>query len=389
MLNPSVNESVILGVNDLLIVDGVIAGKQPVIYSNMCSWLHTSILLLTRQQDSESLQRALLSSLAAVPACLEVSLHQVQARLDEITLQQTLSVLCEGIQSLPSPDEDLWLAIDDTHRFEQADVYMCEAISSGQFLLDETSLTHNRLLIPLHYSSKVVALLELMLDRPATSAKLRSELRLLVEIYENLFALLTESERDSLTGLFNRRTFDVRLNKMLRAQKKKKQDALQQLKDRDKRQTSIAADAWLAVIDVDFFKRVNDEHGHVVGDEVLLRLAQKMQSSFRSSDLLFRFGGEEFVVVLEPVSFDMAELALERFRASVATHEFPLVGRITISIGFARISENDFPTTILDYADKALYYAKDQGRNRVYNYESLLASGRLRHLHEEGTVDLF
>ncbi len=356
----------------------------------MCSWLHNSILLLTRQQDSESLQRALLSSLAAVPGCIEVRLYQVQARLDEITVQQILTLLCEAGQSLPSQDDDLWQGIDDTRRIEQADAYMYEAISSGQFLLDETSLPHNRLLSPLHYSSKVVALLELMLDRQtAISDKLQSELCLLLEIYQNLFALLTESERDSLTGLFNRRTFDVRLNKMLRAQKKKKQDALQQLKDQDKRQTSIAADAWLAVIDVDFFKRVNDEHGHVVGDEVLLRLAQKMQNSSRSSDLLFCFGGEEFVVVLEPVSFAMAELALERFRASVATCAFPLVGKITISIGFARISENDFPTTILDYADKALYFAKDQGRNRVYNYERLLASGRLRSLHEEGSVDLF
>lgn len=355
----------------------------------MYSWLHNSIVLLTRQQDSESLQRALLCSLSAVPACVEIRLHQVQTRLDEIALQQTLSVLCGAGQSLSPLDEELWQAVDDTHRFGQADAYMCEAINSRHFLLDETSLPHNRLLIPLHYSSKVIALLELLLDRQVKLEPLQAELRLLVEIYENLFALLTESERDSLTGLFNRRTFDVRLNKMLRAQKKKRQDAWQQLKDRDKRQAVSMADAWLAVIDVDFFKRVNDEHGHVVGDEVLLRLAQKMQSSFRSSDLLFRFGGEEFVVVLEPVSFDMAELALERFRASVATHAFPLVGKITISIGFARISENDFPTTILDYADKALYYAKDQGRNRVYNYESLLDSGCLQPLHEEGTVDLF
>ena len=309
-------------------------------------------------------------------------------RLNEITLQQTLLALGNAMQSLPAEEESLW-QIDNTQRFEQADAYMCEAINSRQFLLDETSHTHNRLLIPLHYSSKVVGLLELMLDRKTESSNLQAELRLLVEVYENLFSLLTESERDTLTGLFNRRTFDVRLNKMLRAQKKKKSDATQQLKGRDKRQTSIAADAWLAVIDVDFFKRVNDEHGHVVGDEVLLGLAQKMQNSFRSSDLLFRFGGEEFVVVLEPVSFDMAELALERFRAAVATHAFPLVGKITISIGFARITENDFPTTILDYADKALYYAKDQGRNRVYNYESLLASGRLQPLPEEGTVDLF
>jgi len=355
----------------------------------MCSWLHNSILLLSRQQDSESLQRALLGSLAAVSGCVELSLHQVQTRLDDISVQQSLHLVCEAETSLPTQDEDLWQVIDDTHRIEQADAYMREAINSRHFLLDETSLPHNRLLIPLHYSSKVIALLELILDRQVTLEPLQTELRLLVEIYDNLFALLTESERDSLTGLFNRRTFDVRLNKMLRAQKKKKQDALQQLKDRDKRQSSIMADAWLAVIDVDLFKRVNDEHGHVVGDEVLLRLAQKMQNSFRSSDLLFRFGGEEFVVVLEPVSFAMAELALERFRASVATHVFPLVGKITISIGFARISENDFPTTILDHADKALYFAKDHGRNRVYNYENLLASGRLKPLHEEGTVDLF
>jgi PleD family two-component response regulator len=85
----------------------------------------------------------------------------------------------------------------------------------------------------------------------------------------------------------------------------------------------------------------------------------------------------------------MAELALERFRASIESFEFPLVGNVTVSIGFAKIEERDFPATILDYADKALYFAKDHGRNRVCNYETLLEQGELHAVQEEGSVDLF
>ena len=143
------------------------------------------------------------------------------------------------------------------------------------------------------------------------------------------------------------------------------------------------------ILDIDFFKRVNDEYGHVAGDEVLLRLSQKMKQDFRYTDLLFRFGGEEFVIILEPIPSAMAQATLERFRKNIAEYQFPLVGATTVSIGYAKITENDFPATILGYADKALYFGKEHGRNCVYNYEALIESGELGESSTEGTVDLF
>jgi diguanylate cyclase (GGDEF)-like protein len=145
---------------------------------------------------------------------------------------------------------------------------------------------------------------------------------------------------------------------------------------------------WLAMFDIDHFKRINDNYGHVYGDEVILLLAQMMRKSFRQSDVLFRFGGEEFVVLLNSLDEPTACAALERFRERVASHHFPQVGRVTVSIGFAHIGESDYPEIVLDRADKALYYAKQNGRNCTYGYESLASRGMLAPT-TSGSIDLF
>ncbi len=199
----------------------------------------------------------------------------------------------------------------------------------------------------------------------------------LLRIYRNYLAVLDYSERDELTGLLNRKTFDRAFERLLA------RDARVHLPRRDIEWVGRrgAADPqeqhWLAVADIDHFKRINDRFGHLYGDEVLLLLARLMRSTFRATDKLFRFGGEEFVVMLGRMSPASACETLERFRAAVEGFRFPQVGQVTISIGYTAVSATDTVSASFDRADSALYYAKQNGRNLVQCHENLLARGAI------------
>jgi len=210
----------------------------------------------------------------------------------------------------------------------------------------------------------------------------------IIKVCENFYTILAASEKDTLTGLLNRRTYKLKINTLLNRQYFKQRD-LNKKSNNNNRHLVEQDHTWLALIDIDFFKKVNDQVGHIYGDEVLLILSQLMKKSFRSNDLLFRFGGEEFVIVLEPITMIQAFNVLDEFRRKIEAHHFPLIGNITISCGFAKISEKDHPSTILDNADKAMYYAKENGRNSIYNYESLIEKSLIIDNDNEGEIQLF
>ncbi len=191
------------------------------------------------------------------------------------------------------------------------------------------------------------------LDGKEISPEERVLLMNLVTLYQNQVNVLDGMERDTLTGLLNRHTFDLRLMQITELRRKD------------------GGRAYLASLDIDHFKRVNDTYGHLYGDEVLLHFAQLMERNFRYTDFLFRFGGEEFIVLLSDTDDDGARDALERFRELVATFVFPAVGQVTVSIGYTHIAPGVLPTTLVDESDRALYYAKDNGRNRVIDYEQI------------------
>lgn len=122
----------------------------------------------------------------------------------------------------------------------------------------------------------------------------------------------------------------------------------------------------LLAIDLDHFKRINDLHGHQAGDDALREAAARMQASLRTSDLLFRYGGEEFVVLLGNTNEAGATVAAERIRRAMAREEMCRHGLpITVSIGVAVLAENDQAHALFARADAALYRAKAVGRNRV------------------------
>jgi diguanylate cyclase (GGDEF)-like protein len=214
----------------------------------------------------------------------------------------------------------------------------------------------------------------------------------LAALYSHCLAMLDYSEIDTLTGLLNRKTFDDKLIKIL--------TRLNSLGDelrhdnitvpRRRRGHGEGEEHWLAVMDIDHFKRVNDTYGHLIGDEVLLLVATLMKHSFRGEDKLFRFGGEEFVVLLKPAKREDAFRVFERFRKTIAEYQFPQVGTITISIGFTHIAAQDSPTVVLDAADEALYFAKGHGRNQVCNYDQLIAEGKIEvKKNISGEIELF
>jgi diguanylate cyclase (GGDEF)-like protein len=125
----------------------------------------------------------------------------------------------------------------------------------------------------------------------------------------------------------------------------------------------------LIILDIDHFKRVNDTHGHVVGDMVLVGLAELVGGLLRNEDVFARYGGEEFVVVLRGIVLGDAGVLAERLRAAVEAKQFVFEGRsykVTVSAGVAEINrENTEPLTLVEAADEALYAAKNAGRNRV------------------------
>lgn len=210
----------------------------------------------------------------------------------------------------------------------------------------------------------------------------------LLSISHNFHSLLEENQKDKLTGLLNRKTFDENINKI--------QDLLNtkpdtpQFTGTEKRSPTPATEYWLAILDIDHFKRINDTFGHVYGDEVLLLLSQTMKKTFRSNDLLFRFGGEEFIAIVQVASKQSAEQVFERFRKTIEEFEFPQVGRVTISIGATQImQQHAIASDIVGRADQALYYAKENGRNSLHFHENLVEQGILQENVEEGDIELF
>lgn len=165
---------------------------------------------------------------------------------------------------------------------------------------------------------------------------------------EQLRALAT---RDSLTGAANRRHFV-------------------ELAERE-RQRSLRSGSPLALclLDADHFKDVNDRYGHVAGDHVLAALATSAQSQLRVADVLGRLGGEEFAILLPDTPLEGAEVLAERVREAVAAHRVPSGDAeeiaVTISVGVAELRDAESFESLLKRADRALYAAKDRGRNRV------------------------
>jgi len=204
-----------------------------------------------------------------------------------------------------------------------------------------------------------------------------SALSLFLRCFENQQQAWEYANLDTLTRLLNRKTFDDDFERLIAAAELAEQ-ALKTALERRGPGVSVAQPCWLGVVDIDHFKKINDNYGHLFGDEVLLRIADLMRQSFPSHDKLFRFGGEEFVVMLRNVAEDHVQNIFDHFRQAVERHDFPRVGQVACSVGFSRIDPRLSPAELLGRADEALYYSKGHGRNQVNGFDELIMSGKLR-----------
>lgn len=210
----------------------------------------------------------------------------------------------------------------------------------------------------------------------------------LLSMYGNMLDMLDYSECDALTGLWNRKPFDDLFYKTLRPTEPL--DTTDVAPDGcEHRASTSPSNFWLAMVDIDHFKQVNDTYGHLIGDEVLILVARLLKTSFRAYDRVYRFGGEEFVVVLRSGDHDAAVNAVERFRVNMANYEFPQAGHITASVGVTEIVAGDSPAAACERADQAVYYAKHHGRNQVCSQADLVRRGLLTTDVKVGDVELF
>ncbi len=219
-------------------------------------------------------------------------------------------------------------------------------------------------------------LYEAKADDSTDSDSVFMQLLCLSEIYSNHREMISLNDKDALTGLYNRKAFDHRMTRLL--------NSAQHRRANDK-----YLEACFAIMDIDHFKKINDSFGHLYGDEVLLHFAQQMQQFFRQDDLLFRYGGEEFVVILKNIDKTSEKNVFERFRKHIESYYFPQVGTVTVSIGMTHLNSSLSQNEIVDRADHALYYIKEHGRNNIACYETLVEEGILKEINIESDIELF
>lgn len=234
---------------------------------------------------------------------------------------------------------------------------------------------HSMLLLPLMRQGELVGSLNMASSAAERFSADRSTD--FVERLANIFSICLENalnhERlnligltDPLTGIFNRRYLETRC---------------QEETANVRRYHNPLCSMFL---DIDKFKRINDTYGHIMGDEVLRKVANLIKSELRSNDVLARYGGEEFVVLLPQTGLHHACEIAERIRCAIAAHPFSINKRnelqVTISIGVAQISaelegsDMDLANGLLAAADESLYLAKESGRNKVVSEQNRPAS---------------
>ncbi len=193
------------------------------------------------------------------------------------------------------------------------------------------------------------------IDRNELLARVRTQIRkkrYTERLRDNVQMSIEMAITDPLTGLYNRRYMESHLNSLV-----------EQAVARKKPLTVL-------VLDIDYFKAINDTHGHDGGDDVLREFSFRIKKSIRGIDLACRYGGEEFVVVMPETDLTVATMVAERLRRRIATEPFPIHDgarsiEVTISVGISALAKDDTAANILKRADAALYRAKRDGRNRV------------------------
>lgn len=325
-----------------------------------------SVVRLVEKPDTRSLELALLNTLRDITVNRGIGLceiHHPPGEPNKRLATYTVTVGACGVE----PNRPIPL---------ERDPVLLRCLETGETLRDRDGEGVGvRVIHPLRGPRGINGFLVFNCDEYAERDQ--ELIAMLLTFYKNYVSLLEDSQRDKLTGLLNRKTFDDRVLQIIATVRAQEAEA------------AAGHGYALGVLDIDHFKSVNDRFGHLYGDEVLLLFARCMVEAFRGGDLLFRIGGEEFVVVLKDVDLERARIVFDRFRKIVEEFPFPQVGKLTASIGVSLIKGGDLPATIIDRADRALYYAKNHGRNQVQFHETLMTEGEIGGKKAQDDVELF
>jgi diguanylate cyclase (GGDEF)-like protein len=204
---------------------------------------------------------------------------------------------------------------------------------------------------PLHqlakFSEEAIAHNKLPADRPTIHSKVYEVRQLTHHIHNHFDQLNSENRMDGLTGVANRKTFEWVMQEWI----------------------VNKHPFCLVLLDLDHFKKINDTYGHLKGDEVLMFVTSIMQTFSRTEDVCFRFGGEEFGILVKTENIETAASLAERLRGEIEISKNPIGDAVTISLGIAAYPEHAQQSTeIIAKADAALYQSKANGRNKTTIY---------------------
>lgn len=342
---------------------------------------------LTAQRDREMLDVSLAQGVLELLSVSSVGVYRLVGRDEE-----PRHWLCSGLarRGQLTVSDPPWVDLESLPplgaypmRESVLEARLLEQAELSEEACADPALRHVTVL-PLQVEVGLPGVLEVWSDKPLSLQALRP-IQTLLKVFGNFQNLLESSQRDALTGLLNRQTFDA---SFLKASMPVASD-LHQVPAGERRAVPVTG-YWLGVVDIDHFKKVNDGFGHLIGDEVLVLVARIMRQSFRHYDRLYRFGGEEFVILLRGGNEVDAMGAFERFRCNVESYPFPQVHKVTVSVGFTEIQHQDTPNLAFARADQGVYQAKHQGRNQVLCFETLVRDGVLASEDTHiGDVELF
>ncbi len=345
-----------------------------------------SLAEITSHRDRERIERSLLNTLLEFETESNFRLYQV------LTLEPSIEL---GLLAYASHNKII--TAEEIKRQELPEYFqqaIFDVIKNGNIISirQEKSSPEIQIIYPAFDANEQIFAILIQ-----TTKQLDYEVKHLVHgflrIYSNYLELIEISKRDKLTGLLNRETLESEIERILTHNNNPSSptytDTNKQIEDNVRHNKGVLKH-WLCILDIDHFKLVNDKYGHIYGDEILILVARLLEKSVRDCDKIFRFGGEEFVVIVRAFDQEDALLAFERIRRVIESHHYAKIDTLTVSIGGKEITHQTDPRNVISDADNALYYAKHHGRNQVQIYETLATQGKVtKAKFHEDQLDFF
>ena len=295
--------------------------------------------LLAKIKELSNLLTKILDNNQGLPPSIGPELEQL---FDELVVQKYL------IKKERKSAKELFITFTKTlHELSQSsgefDVGLTEQIEIIEAAKNITEIRDIREVI-------ITQTRRIQTDTQSMRKELEKSKRTTSELTELLEQVQSKAMIDPLTKVYNRGTYNMEIGKMIKNFERYKEPAA------------------LIMIDIDHFKQFNDNYGHQTGDAILTLVASVIKETVRNTDVVFRYGGEEFVVLMNKVAFDNTQRVAEKVREEIESHHLTdkkAVLKVTASLGFSCFKEGDTDATIFERADKALYQGKQNGRNRI------------------------